>query len=512
MSIDEAPAEAALIHLSLVSHTNVGKTTLARTLLRRDVGEVRDQAHVTDVAEGHLLVETSQGDALRLWDTPGFGDSARLLKRLRMSDNPIGWLLTQVWDRFTDRPFYSSQQAIRNVREESDVILYLVNAAEAPASAGYVDAEMQILGWIGKPVLLLLNQMGPPRGRDADADDETAWRQHVATFPWVRGALSLDAFARCWVQEDELLRAVGAVVPAEKRDAFARLRAVWRAHNLDIFDASMGALALQLAAAATDRETVDERRLADTARRWLASIVTSGNAGDADVERAMNALAKRLDLAVRSATDALIRLHGLSGKAADEILARVAGHFAVAKPADVGKSGAIGGLVSGALGGLAADLAAGGITFGAGALIGGILGALGAGGAARAYNLARGAKDGKVAWSPAFLTQRFTAALLRYLAVAHFGRGRGDWVEGEYPVHWHAQVDEAIDRYRVELESLWMRAEQGAGREEIERMLRPILTNAARDVLIRLYPNAADIFPLASRRDAPLQASIGHEE
>ena len=36
------------ITLGLVSHTNVGKTTLARTLLRRDVGEVRDEAHVTD--------------------------------------------------------------------------------------------------------------------------------------------------------------------------------------------------------------------------------------------------------------------------------------------------------------------------------------------------------------------------------------------------------------------------------------------------------------------------------
>ena len=38
------------ITLSLISHTNVGKTTLARTLLRQDVGEVRDQAHVTDVS------------------------------------------------------------------------------------------------------------------------------------------------------------------------------------------------------------------------------------------------------------------------------------------------------------------------------------------------------------------------------------------------------------------------------------------------------------------------------
>jgi hypothetical protein len=30
------------IALSLISHTNAGKTTLARTLLGRDVGEVRD--------------------------------------------------------------------------------------------------------------------------------------------------------------------------------------------------------------------------------------------------------------------------------------------------------------------------------------------------------------------------------------------------------------------------------------------------------------------------------------
>ena len=34
------------LSLSLVSHTNVGKTTLARTLLGRDIGEVRDEAQI----------------------------------------------------------------------------------------------------------------------------------------------------------------------------------------------------------------------------------------------------------------------------------------------------------------------------------------------------------------------------------------------------------------------------------------------------------------------------------
>ncbi|MET0218099.1 MAG: GTPase domain-containing protein, partial [Burkholderiales bacterium] len=104
------------VELSLVSHTNAGKTTLARTLLGHDVGEVRDEPHVTAVAEPHVMIEDAQGDLLRLWDTPGFGDSARLAKRLRQQGNPIGWFLSEVWDRWRDRPFWSSQQAIKNVR------------------------------------------------------------------------------------------------------------------------------------------------------------------------------------------------------------------------------------------------------------------------------------------------------------------------------------------------------------------------------------------------------------
>ena len=43
------------IHLSLVSHTNIGKTTLARTLLSRDIGEVADRAHVTETTDDYVL-------------------------------------------------------------------------------------------------------------------------------------------------------------------------------------------------------------------------------------------------------------------------------------------------------------------------------------------------------------------------------------------------------------------------------------------------------------------------
>ena len=55
------------INLSLVSHTNVGKTTLARTLLGRDIGEVGDRSHVTIEPEDYVLLRAPDDSELILW-------------------------------------------------------------------------------------------------------------------------------------------------------------------------------------------------------------------------------------------------------------------------------------------------------------------------------------------------------------------------------------------------------------------------------------------------------------
>jgi hypothetical protein len=199
------------IQLALVSHTNNGKTTLARTLLGADVGQVRDAAHVTALAEAHPLMATQNGDRLVLWDTPGFGDSVRLMKRLAMTGNPIGWFLREVVDRYRDRPFWLSQQALRAARDEADVVLYLVNSTENPGDAGYIAPEMRILDWLGKPVLVLLNQMGPPRPLPEERAELLRWKDFMLEFGRVREVLPLDAFARCWVHERVFYDALGAL-------------------------------------------------------------------------------------------------------------------------------------------------------------------------------------------------------------------------------------------------------------------------------------------------------------
>ncbi|HKZ73940.1 MAG TPA: GTPase domain-containing protein, partial [Steroidobacteraceae bacterium] len=320
-------ADATTVNVSLLSHTNVGKTTLARTLLRQDIGEVADRPHVTEFAAANVLVASPEGDRLVLWDTPGFGDSARLLRRLQRSGNALGWFLRQVWDRFTDRPFWCSQQAMRNAREESDVVLYVVNASEDPDSAAYVQAEMQILTWIGKPIVLLLNQLGAPRDRAADRADVERWRAHLANFPDLRGVLPFDAFARCWVLESTLLAEIETALPEAKRAAAARLGATWRARDLGVFESSMRVVARQLAAVAADSEQLPERGAADRARAYLTSIATGAAAADPALDRGQRALAERLDRAVRDSTDELVRLHGLTGRATEEILQRMGSEF-----------------------------------------------------------------------------------------------------------------------------------------------------------------------------------------
>ena len=481
---DMAAAAGSSVNLSLISHTNAGKTTLVRTLIGQDVGEVRDAAHVTDVATGYVMLQ-SGADTLMLWDTPGFGDTARLLKRLKLSGNPIGWMLTQVWDRFRERPLWSSQQAVRNARDHADIILYLVNASEDPADAGYVGLEMEILTWVGKPVILLLNQMGPPSA-DTRAEEER-WRTHLSGYPIVSGALTLDAFARCWVQEGTLLGAVAPLLGAEKQAALARLSAAWEEKNLARFHASMALLAAQLAAAAVDREPLPEQNWQDR----IGGVVRNlQNEQAPEARRAMAKLAERLETGTRTSTEQLIHAHGLSGKAARDVLKRLETDYANTAPAKEGFAAMLGGLMSGAVGGLAADLAAGGLTLGGGMIIGGLLGAIGAGSIARGYNIAKGGEEPAVRWSDDFFECLIRAALLRYLAVAHFGRGRGDYEESEHPAFWQEAVAETVGKRTGEAKALWERGNRNGDAAALEPDLERLLTACAAELLARFYPDS----------------------
>lgn len=473
--------------LTLAAHTNVGKTTLARTLLGRDVGEVRDAPHVTAFADGHVLLRDEAGEAagdrLELWDTPGFGDSARLAARMRQQGSPLGWLLSQVWDRFTDRPFHASQEALRHVRAASDLVLYLVNAAESPEAAGYIAPEMELLGFVGKPVLVLLNQTGAPRPAADEAAELARWQARFEREPLVARVLPLDAFARCWVQEGELLEAVAAALPGERGEVVRRLARVWAARQWARFDEGAGVVARALAATAAARVREAD---APAAERALGAVLADASA---------------------LATTQLVRLHGLEGDAARVLLQGLEGHVQARVRVNEKKAGLVGGAVAGALAGLKADVATGGLTLGGGLLAGGLIGALSAAGAARGFNRVRGAAFDWSAWDDEALHAAAEALLLRWLAVQHFGRGRGRWEDGDAPAHWTLAARAGLASQQAALAALWAgrtkRFENAGEAETLGAALAPVLAAAGRQALAALYPGAHAFTMAAGRaRDA----------
>lgn len=480
---------AATIQFALVSHTNNGKTTLARTLTGIDVGEVRDAAHVTLFAEAHTLLTTTQGDAMVLWDTPGFCDSLRLLKRLAMSANPVGWFLREVFDRYRDRTFWLSQQALRAAKEQADIVLYLVNSAEQPRDAGYVPAEMKILEWLGKPVVVLLNQMGRPRPGDEELSEQDRWRQHLSQYPAVRAVLALDAFARCWVHEHVFYETVGQFIGASKREGYLRLLAAWEAHHRQRYAESMRLLARQLADAARDSEAVAS--MPGGMVRSAINAVGLGKNAQRREQAAMAALAERLDASISRTTRQLLALHKLDSGEAARINARVREHFAVRAPLDKAQAGLLGAILSGAATGLSADLMAGGLTFGGGALLGAIVGGLTMAGAAWGFNRGTDREHPTVRFADPFLHTMLVGAILRYLAVAHFGRGRGNFVESESPPFWQAQVERAIAASVADGARLWDEVRGAADPDAAAALLAPRLQRITDAVFAQLYPHAS---------------------
>ena len=487
------------ITLSLISHTNVGKTTLARTLLRRDVGEVRDAPHVTSDNTAFTMIE-SEDCALRLWDTPGFGDTGRLLKRLKRESSTVLWFLSQAWDRIREKPLWHSQQALKNVREEADVVLYLVNAAESAGTAAYVEQEMEILGWLKKPVIVLLNQTGPVRSTTEELAEVDAWRAELARFAIVRGVLPLDAFARCWVQEDQLMDTIAHVLPEARRSTFPTLQRAWHRRHMDTFDASMRSLGELLTASVLDGVEVKRAGMWLSTMNFVIGKVTNAfgmESRDLDNELAaarqhmVTTLAGRME----TATNQLIALHDLAGTARQHELQVTLEHFQTPQRVSENIWGAMGGVATGAMTGLWADLHAGGFTVGGGMLAGAMAGAVGGFALAHGFNLVRG-DDSRVHWSREHFREQVRLALLCYLAVAHFGRGRGKFESVEVVPLWEESVTSTIDHRHSAWDHVWKLAvQQNAMPEEVHREMLRQLRDTAAAVLRRLYPTARITLP-----------------
>ncbi|MBE9567803.1 MAG: DUF3482 domain-containing protein [Proteobacteria bacterium] len=179
------------INIAVVGHTNAGKTSLIRTLLRDDqFGEVDDAAGTTRYVEKSSIY-VDEEEVLDLFDTPGFEDSSALLQTLenlsqkKKPATPVE-LLHMFIAQADDYPDFAQETKVLRQAVNSDVLLYMIDVRE-PLLGKYRD-EVEILSKAGKPILPVFNFIA------GHADALAKWREQMAQFN-LHAALEFDTVA-----------------------------------------------------------------------------------------------------------------------------------------------------------------------------------------------------------------------------------------------------------------------------------------------------------------------------
>ena len=368
----------------------------------------------------HSLVRSEEGDELQLHPVPAGVHGALV---------PAG---AQSWWQGLWPAGPATRSPLAQLRADTDAVLLLTRPG-APEPAW--------LAALGRPMVQLVDtpEAEPPR-------------------------LSMNVHARAdgWLAEGRLLNALDAALPADPR--LQRLRQAWVAQQRARLDAGTQLLAASLARIAASHQAVaDEGFLARRA--------------EADSARA--ALAAALDAEWRVCEERLAALLGQTS-AAGTAVSSSGPPSASPSPASAqlrgrlgeGRAALMGGVVTGALAGLKADVLSGGLTMGAGLVAGGLLGALGAAGMAKGLNVVRGTDRSFAAWDEVALTPITQGLLQRYLVLAH----------GLAPDAAAQCLLPALAAQRAALSALWRGRERrfnNVGEAEgLARQLQPLLGRA----------------------------------
>lgn len=161
------------LSIAVVGHTNTGKTSLLRTLLRDEAfGEVKNAPATTRHVEAAQISDNGLV-LVKLFDTPGLEDAGGVLDWLESHTSSrldgIERVQQFLQDAVAQDEFSQEAKVLRQILA-SDVSLYVIDARE-PVLAKYKD-ELSVLSWCAKPVMPVFNftQQG----------DASAWHEMLA--------------------------------------------------------------------------------------------------------------------------------------------------------------------------------------------------------------------------------------------------------------------------------------------------------------------------------------------
>lgn len=342
------------LKLAVVGHTNVGKTSLLRTLTRDvDFGEVSHHPSTTRHVEGARL--SADGEALlELYDTPGLEDAIALLDYMERLDRPDDRLdgparVARFLEGSEARQRFEQEAKVLRQLLASDAGLYVIDVRE-PVLAKYRD-ELSVLASCGKPLVPVFNFVSSTEQR------ETLWRDALARLG-LHALVRFDSVAPPEDGEQRLYESLALLL----EDSRPQLERLVRSHEV------------QREARHTSATLLIAELLID-----CAAYRHSVKSGKAEEQQAIEALHKSIRQREQRCVEALLKLYGFRpGDATAAELPLLDGRWGddLFNPETLRQLGMKvgGGVAAGAAAGAGVDLLVGGLTLGAAALIGAIAG------------------------------------------------------------------------------------------------------------------------------------------
>ncbi|GEM_PF-527951 len=447
---------AARVQLCLLTHRAEDRAALSRILIQ-------------EPDAGRTLISSPQGDVLRMVDL----SAAQVPAAAPPSASAVAdWaqrLMRSLLGQGGPQASPSMDPMLATARDEGSVVLHVVGAT------GDIAAASPLLEWLGRPTLVLVNR---PAAAQSEGPGLVAQSEAQALNAAV---LSFDVFARCWVQERVLLDAICACLPEAGRAGFERIAGAWDQRNLTRLARSMAAVAEHLLYAARQVQEVPSAALS------VKSLLPAERQAQAQARQAaMDEVVKRLHVSAGELFSRLRVLHGIDEAAAGALQHRLQEKFVVQQAVDTPQAG-MAGAATGAAMGASVDLLVGGLTLGAATALGALVGGGAAYIAAAWKNRATSAGSTVVQLSDEMIQAMAEAALLRYLAVAHYGRGAAGAAD-ELTPFWTADVVAAVEAHRDRLTPFWVAARTQPDAGKLAAALGRDLEATTREVLARLYP------------------------
>lgn len=199
-----------MLNVAVVGHTNTGKTSLIRTMLRSTkFGVIEDAAGTTRHVE-QATISADNEPILNLHDTPGLEDSSALYFHLKkLGSNARSLSAAAILARFVsnitaDDPLEQEAKVIRQVLR-SDVLLYVIDVRE-PMLEKYRH-ELEILSKASKPIIPVFNFIAE------HTEELTQWREQLAAFS-IYTALEFDTVAFTFEAEKRLYQKIQTLADA----------------------------------------------------------------------------------------------------------------------------------------------------------------------------------------------------------------------------------------------------------------------------------------------------------